>query len=110
MPQGILLNCVMARQEWPIGMELLSSFIKGFPNAKSYSSLMSGCDWRWAIKLLSGCGNALTYSSAMSACDKAGQWQWAIELLEEMLLKELKANDRSYSCSVYMATLWAFSI
>ena len=75
LPEGILLNSVMGRQEWPEALKLLRcEQVEGFPNAKSYSILMSGCDWRCAIQLLSsGSANEFSYSSAMSACDKAGQ-------------------------------------
>ncbi len=41
--------------------------------------------------------NVITYSSLISACEKAGRWQLALELLDEMHRDNCKPNTVTFN-------------
>ena len=41
--------------------------------------------------------NIITYGSLISACDRAGRWQYALELLEEMRKDRVAPNTVTYN-------------
>ena len=44
--------------------------------------------------------DTITYSAAISACEKGGQWQRALQLLEDMQAKGIPADTITYSAAI----------
>jgi pentatricopeptide repeat domain-containing protein 1 len=76
------------------------------PSVISFNATVSVCEtfaaWHAALALLAEVGGAalVTYTSAISACGKASEWQQALELLELMEMKLLKADTISCNSAI----------
>jgi len=44
--------------------------------------------------------DVISYSTAISACEKGGQWERALELLEEMAAKGVAPDEITYSAPI----------
>ena len=44
--------------------------------------------------------NNITDSAAISACEKGGQWQMALQLMEDMQVKGFPAHTITYSAAI----------
>ncbi|CAJ1420612.1 unnamed protein product [Effrenium voratum] len=57
-----------------------------------------GSHWSEALELLGRCrGDVVSCSCALSACAKAHAWQAALALMQEMMAKELQADEVCYN-------------
>ena len=44
--------------------------------------------------------DTIAYNAAISACEKGGQWQWALQLMEDIQAKGIPANTITYDTAI----------
>ncbi|CAE8609602.1 unnamed protein product, partial [Polarella glacialis] len=109
---------------WERAVHLLHDFCsrRGKPSTTLWNAAIAACAqasrWEMALDLLSGMSeswgraaegtgrarsdgselrpDAFSYNSAVSACEACGQWQWALNLLEEMRQGTLATDAMTY--------------
>lgn len=97
---------------WPVSLQLLRNMGRALNKEGSLEERVAAAAQEWAGALRGSCTpvdlparfpiepGVASYTAAMSSCWKGGRWDLALELLEEMVHRELTPNAVALSTAV----------
>ncbi|CAL1163823.1 unnamed protein product [Cladocopium goreaui] len=105
--ESAVMRACTQDSRWPLALQLLSVSAVSAGSVAMYNAALAAVeDWTQAVQLMMEMQRGLleadvvTYGAVMTSCQTSDQWQWVLQILDELQLLQVRKNSFIYNIAI----------